>query len=75
MLRSRAKASPFCGCRKIFAENDLRQKLARLICQSRREDLIDTSPVQIDDFETPAEQFYGLSGLREMPITSPATVS
>src|SRR5215203_3606238 len=41
-------------------------KLARLIGRSRRQHLIDAPPVHIDDLEPPTQQFYGLSGLREM---------
>ena len=41
-------------------------KLARLIARSRRQHLIDTPPVHIDDLEPPTQQFYGLPGLREM---------
>src|SRR5215213_5077514 len=42
------------------------EELARLIARSRRQHLIDTPPVHIDDLEPPTQQFYGLSGLREM---------
>jgi len=62
MLHSDANARFFGNHRG----KDLRQKLAWLICQSRRQDLIDTPPVHIDDLEPPTQQFYGLSGLREM---------